>query len=77
MNTPKRGFRIADPLYDAAVRAAANRGEDVSTVVRVMLAAYAGISDPAWRSLKGRALAENRDLGDVVASALRAYPRSR
>lgn len=38
--TPIRGFRIPDPLYDAAKAKAAERGEDLSTVIRAALERY-------------------------------------
>lgn len=38
--TPIRGFRISDELYQAARAKAADRGEDLSTVVRAALERY-------------------------------------
>jgi len=38
--TPIRGFRIPDELYAAARAKAAERGEDLSTVVRASLERY-------------------------------------
>lgn len=38
--TPIRGFRIPDELYVAAQVKAAERGEDLSTVIRAALERY-------------------------------------
>lgn len=38
--TPIRGFRIPDELYTAAKAKAAERGEDLSSVIRAALERY-------------------------------------
>lgn len=38
--TPKRSIRVNDPLWDKAKEVAAERGDDLSTILRIALIDY-------------------------------------
>jgi antitoxin component of RelBE/YafQ-DinJ toxin-antitoxin module len=70
--TPVRTVRVPDDIWDEAVRLAAERGTNVSEIVRSCLARY---GDDLWNEAQRIAEQRGETVSDVLRGCLRRYVR--